>query len=117
MPHNLKGETMKVLLTNENPCCFELTPVNKRLARAQEKATGEESILFQTDWDFPALARNLGWSGKVERERCQHRGTDGTVDCPDCGLTASQFIQAASDWLYARCGQVFRKPVEDYFNA
>jgi hypothetical protein len=30
---------------------------------------------------------------------CEHRGTDGTVDCPECGLTASAFISAAGDWL------------------
>lgn len=30
---------------------------------------------------------------------CDHEGTDGTVTCPDCGLTASDFISAAADWL------------------
>lgn len=106
---------MKVLLTNENPCCFELTPVNKRLARKQELATGEESALFQTDWDFPGLARSLGWRGKIGREHCDHRGTDGTIDCPDCGRKAGDFIAAASDWLHSHCGDIFRKDVDCYF--
>lgn len=55
--------------------------------------------LVQSDWDYPATARELGWNGKIGRERCEHRGTDGTVNCPDCGRTASDFIQAASDYL------------------
>lgn len=107
---------MKVILTNDNPCCFELTPINKKLAKLQRKATGEESVLFQLDYDFCGLARSLGWNGKVGRERCRHSGTDGTVDCPDCGKTASQFITAASEWLHARTGQVFCKDVEAYFS-
>lgn len=30
---------------------------------------------------------------------CDHDATDGTVDCKECGLTASDFIGAAYDWL------------------
>ena len=30
---------------------------------------------------------------------CEHDGTDGTVDCPNCGLTAGDFISAAREWL------------------
>lgn len=30
---------------------------------------------------------------------CLHDGTDGTVDCKECGITASQFISDAYDWL------------------
>lgn len=30
---------------------------------------------------------------------CEHDRTDGTVTCQDCGLTASDFISAAYDWL------------------
>ena len=55
--------------------------------------------LVATDWDYPATARMLGWNGKVKHERCQHRSTDGTVDCRECGLTASQFIVAASEYI------------------
>jgi len=55
--------------------------------------------LVQFDWDYPATARDLGWSGKIGREKCEHRGTDGTVDCPNCGKSASEFIQAAARYL------------------
>lgn len=30
---------------------------------------------------------------------CDHSGSDGTVDCKECGCKASQFIQAARQWL------------------
>lgn len=71
--------------------------------------------LVQSDWDFPATARGLGWNmARVQvrsgttvhlsrrprrADACQHRGTDGTIDCRDCGATASDFIGAASDFL------------------
>lgn len=32
-------------------------------------------------------------------QACGHNGTDGTVDCPECGVKASDFIAAAADWL------------------
>lgn len=107
---------MKVILTADNPCCYELTPVNRRIARKQKRETGDESVLFQTDWDFPGLARCLGWNGKVGRERCEHRGTDGTIACPECGRTAGDFISAASAWLDKRVGCVFVGKGEEYFN-
>jgi hypothetical protein len=107
---------MNIILTADNPCCYELTPANKRLAKQMADETGEESVLFQTDWDFPSLARELGWRGKIGRERCEHRGTDGTVTCPDCGRTASEFIGAASKWLDNHVGHVFRGKGECYFN-
>lgn len=77
--------------------------------------------LVQSDWEFPRLAQDLGWSllqvqvdkdgkivhlKKVHREHskvnCQHSGTDGTVNCRDCGITASDFITAAGEWLDKR---------------
>jgi hypothetical protein len=107
---------MNVILTNDNPCSYELTPANRRLAARQRQETGEESVLFQTDYDFPGLARNLGWSGKVGRERCKHRGTDGTIDCPDCGRKAGAFIAAAAAWLDTQVGRTFRGKGEEYFS-
>lgn len=93
---------------------YELGPANKRLARQLKRETGEETVLFQTDWDFPGLARSLGWNGKIGRERCNHSGTDGTVTCPECGRTASEFIAAAVDWLDNHCGRTFRGKGEEY---
>jgi len=73
--------------------------------------------LVQTDWDFPATASNLGWSltrvqkrnGTVKHlsrrstKGCNHSGTDGTIDCRDCGVTASSFICAAAEYLDSLC--------------
>jgi len=84
---------------------YELFPVSIRLARAYTKETGHESILFQSDWDFPGLAQSLGWS--MKSRKCDHRGTDGTVTCPDCGKTASHFIARATEYLDKRCDSSF----------
>lgn len=105
---------MKTILLQGDFGAYELGPVNKRLAAKMKRETGEETVLFQTDYDFPGLARNLGWRGNIGRERCEHRGTDGTVNCPDCGKTAGDFIQAAQTWLDNHCGQVFRGKGEEY---
>lgn len=72
-----------------------------------------EGELHQTDWDWPSLAQAFGWSlARVQRRQgrtvellrrsrtgCQHESTDGTVDCRDCGVTATEFITAASNYL------------------
>ena len=78
-----------------------------------------DGTLVQTDWGFPSLAQSAGWSlarvqkrggrtvamARINRARladgrdCRHQGTDGTVDCRDCGCTASDFIRAAGEFL------------------
>ena len=75
--------------------------------------------LVQVDYDYPGAATRCGWSilrvqqrdgravamARVNRERlaaghdCHHSGTDGTVDCRECGCTASDFIRAAGEHL------------------
>ncbi len=76
------------------------------------------SDYHQTDWDFPAAAESLGWSlrrvqirgsevvamARIGRAKgdCEHRRTGGTARCPDCGIAASEFIAAASDYLWNR---------------
>lgn len=57
-------------------------------------------VYIGTDWEYPGAARMLGYGLRRRGERCVHRGTDGTVDCPDCGKTASQFIEESADILY-----------------
>lgn len=79
---------------------------------------GPEGTLVQSDWDFPSVAQDLGWSllrvqvdknGNVvhlkrvsrrhSKVNCEHDGTDGTVTCPGCGLKAGDFISAAAEFL------------------
>lgn len=60
-----------------------------------------ESILIQTDWDFPSVAQSFGWSiREVQKnnKNCDHSSTDGTIDC-DCGITVNEFIEAARIYL------------------
>jgi hypothetical protein len=38
------------------------------------------------------------------RHRCGHNGTDGTIDCPQCGLSAGDFIRAAHTFLIENDG-------------
>lgn len=83
-------------------------------------------------WDFPRAAENCGWTiTRVQVKRtvrgrelekqvvhlarrpakfqgphttaCAHRGTDGTVDCPMCGVTVSDFIRYAAEYLDSLC--------------
>ncbi len=35
---------------------------------------------------------------------CRHSGTDGTVDCPDCGVKAGDFVRAAGEYLDSVAG-------------
>ena len=48
-------------------------------------------------WDDPQLL-------------CDHNGTDGTVDCPECDVTAGEFISAAREWLNENDGATADDP-------
>lgn len=79
---------------------------------------GRDGYLVQLDGDYPGVAESLGWrlsrvqnqEGQVvhlsrrSRRGCQHESTDGTVNCPDCGVTALDFIEAAAEYLDRRAG-------------
>lgn len=64
------------------------------------------SVLFQTDCDWPAVAGLFGWSTNHNMRDDQNaeaclgsQFTDGTVDCPQCGKKAGQFIAEARQYL------------------
>lgn len=101
------------LLSSDFGLGYELCPVSRTIGRKLEKATGSESILFQTDWDFPSLAQSLGWS--MRSRRCDHRSTDGTVTCSECGKTAPEFIAEAQEWLDARVYRNFQNTGADAY--
>ena len=78
------------------PCCL--------LAVADDG----RSLLIQTDWDWPGFASDFGWTpARVQVQNysyyggkaCPHDGTDGTVDCDSCGMTATAFITDAGRML------------------
>jgi hypothetical protein len=70
-----------------------------------------DTLLIQTDWEWPGVANAFGWNMlSVQRDYsqlcnkgkslvCEHRHTDGTVDCPDCGVKVREFIASARQWL------------------
>jgi len=62
-------------------------------------------MLVQLDYDWPAIAATFGWSTRHVQNPddpdadCLHDQTDGTVNCPKCGVTVSQFIADARQYL------------------
>ena len=83
----------------------------------------ENSILVQTDWDYPSTAQTFGWSLSESQvtnrvyylgKPCEHVGTDGTVKCNECGLTPHTFISDAADYLDDNLGKIVEDP--GYFN-
>jgi hypothetical protein len=107
---------MNFILTDDCAGNYVLSVANKRIADKLKRDGLEYDKYFQVDYDFPDLARTLGWNGKIGRERCRHSGTDGTVKCPDCGRTAGEFISAAQAWLDRHNGCVFRNKGQEYFD-
>jgi len=78
------------------------TDVNAPCCPGEIVAEDGRTVLVQTDWDWPGVASTFGWSIRnlvPDGQACDHNGTDGTVDCPECGITAADFISAAGEWL------------------
>lgn len=86
-------------------------------------ASDGRDLLIQTDWDCPGIASSFGWSlvqvqtpgrefGSEDTDRppCQHRTTDGTVACRDCGIQPDQFIASAREWLDDNDGATVEDP-------
>lgn len=77
-------------------------------------AANGETRLVQSDWDYPGVASTFGWDitsvQNDDEHVCEHRGTDGTVDCKECGLSASDFIAAAGNWLSDNDGATAEDP-------
>jgi hypothetical protein len=67
-----------------------------------------DTILFQTDLDFPAVASRMGWGP------C-HDCTDGTVDCDVCGNSADSMIAEAGEHIRDREGMEY-PGLDDYFD-
>lgn len=58
----------------------------------------EDTVLIQTDWDYPAIASCFGYAP------CKCGFTDGTVDCEH--KTASQMISEAFDCIVEHEGEL-----------
>jgi len=94
---------MKVLLTSYMTG-YLLTPCNVKTCRKLKRETGEESALFQTDFDFPGLAESLGWKSRLLDN--YRNGASGNL---------GKVIHAAGEWLERHDGYTFRRDVEAYF--
>jgi len=96
-----------------------------RLEKAQgcpgyviQAVDSEQSVLVQTDWEYPSVASSFGWSIRESQvinagyygQTCDHSSTDGTVVCSECGLTPTVFIREAADYLYSHIGQTADDP-------
>lgn len=77
------------------PCGFLI--VRRNADGVFNTRSDANTVLVQSDWDFPGVARSFGWD--MRSPGCDHDSTDGTVTCNGCGRTASDFITAAFDWL------------------
>jgi hypothetical protein len=65
--------------------------------------TGEQdTVLVQTDWDYPSVASAFGYVPCVCGE------TDGTADCAH--FTASEMIQNAQEYLDDHIGAIAEDP-------
>lgn len=61
------------------------------------------SIPVVSDWEYPGIASTFGW------EPC-HRVTDGTIDCPVCGQSASDLLASAQTYLDDHVGESVADP-------
>jgi hypothetical protein len=74
-----------------------------------------ETVLIQTDYDYPGVAETFGWSLRdVQHDDnelpCRHQHTDGTIDCPNCGIRAGAFIHSAQEYLDDHIGDEAEDP-------
>lgn len=47
----------------------------------------------------PHCINAVGFPGTNVGSTCHHSATDGTIDCPECGIRAGEFISAARQWM------------------
>ena len=77
------------------PCGFLIV----RDGADPESDDPRDTVLVQTDWDYPGVASRMGLVP------CDCGATDRTVDCPH--KTATAMITAAYDYIRDRDGQSF----------
>lgn len=77
------------------PGAYMLAPTSKKTRDRLRRAGNPASTMFASDWEWPGLARELGWRGR--------RGNSGDE------------IARAVTWLDAHDGHVFRLVDSPYF--
>ena len=94
-----KIETNKCYVTTDQsyaPGCFII------VKEGGDIYNEEDTVLVQTDWDYPGVAANLGYVP------CACRETDGTIPCKH--KTVGQMIEEAAGWLTNHEGELFEDP-------
>jgi hypothetical protein len=110
-----------MLESNPDVGYCEIIPLPNARERKElglRKHEDPETILVQTDWDLPGIASSFGWSltsvqvpgRKRGPKRCDHRSTDGTITCKECGADAGMFIDAAREWIDSHDGKTAQDP-------
>lgn len=61
----------------------------------------KDTVLIQTDWDYPGVASKMGWTP------CKCGATDGTVDCHACNRHTSDMIGEAYNFIRDHDGDGF----------
>jgi hypothetical protein len=91
-----KKLTGKIMLCEPDnaPCC---------IAEIVNCDNESETLLIQTDWDWPGVASTFGWRAC---RKCSD--TDGTVDCAH--KTASRMIQEAGKFIESHYGKRVSDP-------
>lgn len=101
------------------PGIGRIVPLLPPALRSKEYAGAFEPLLIQNDYEYPVVAVVFGWDlslvqylirAKKKNGQCPHRCTDGTIDCPDCGVTSLDFIYAAAQYLRDHDGVVAEDP-------
>jgi hypothetical protein len=99
---------------DDAPGCVKILRCDK--IGIDQPAFGDDdgSILVQTDYYFCGVASTFGWSPALLRSpsnpTCDHKGTDGTVDCPQCKLSVVAFIMSAREWIDNHDGMIVEDP-------
>ena len=62
----------------------------------------DETVLIQTDWDYPGATSSFGWVA------CECGLTDGTIDCKH--KKASDMIESAGNFLDEHIGDEIEDP-------
>jgi hypothetical protein len=106
--------------SHQGDCGPDVEEWAKKIERPEECTVDalREELREYGAWDDEQLSddaanwERIVWiaAGDIQERSCAHEKTDGTVDCPDCGVSKSDFIIAARNWLDENGGATVDDP-------